>query len=67
MREAVTERILEVEPEVVIYLSCNPATQARDVARLQSKYIISDIKGFNFFPKTTHLESLVVLNISRGK
>lgn len=61
------ERILEVEPEVVIYLSCNPATQARDVARLQSKYIISDIKGFNFFPKTPHLESLVVLNISRGK
>lgn len=61
------ERILEVEPEMVIYLSCNPATQARDVARLQSKYIISDIKGFNFFPKTPHLESLVVLNISRGK
>ena len=61
------EKFLGVKPRRIIYLSCNPATQARDVAILQSKYIMSCIKTFNFFPRTPHIENLVVLDISRDE
>lgn len=58
------EKLLEVKPRKIVYLSCNPATQARDVALLLEKYTIKGIKAFNFFPKTPHIENLVVLDIS---
>ena len=56
-------RLLEVLPEKIIYLSCNPSTQARDVAALIStgNYKISKISPFNFFPRTPHIENLIVL------
>ena len=57
-------RLLEVQPEIVIYLSCNPATQARDVKALLKKYSIKSIKTFNFFPRTPHIENLVILKKS---
>lgn len=57
----VIERILKVGPLKVIYLSCNPATQARDVALLQTGYEVSLNQGYNFFPRTPHIESLLVL------
>ena len=56
------ERLLEVVPEKLIYLSCNPATQARDVKFLTEKYIMERISPFNFFPKTPHIENLVILS-----
>jgi 23S rRNA (uracil1939-C5)-methyltransferase len=59
--EAVVERILAVRPRRVIYLSCNPVTQARDVAKLTEKYSILDCTGYNFFPRTPHIENLIVL------
>ena len=55
------DKLLEVQPQNIIYLSCNPATQARDVKILLDKYEIKDIKTFNFFPRTPHIENLVVL------
>ena len=61
--DKVTTRILEVKPPRVIYLSCNPATQARDVARLASDYDIIHSQPFNFFPRTPHIENLVVLQL----
>lgn len=57
----VTARIREVLPPQVIYLSCNPITQARDLALLQDVYSIGSLEGYNFFPRTPHIESLVVL------
>lgn len=57
----VIDRISEVLPEKIVYLSCNPATQARDVAKLRDKYDISFARGYNFFPRTPHIESLVIL------
>ena len=57
------DKILEVNPKKVIYLSCNPATQARDVKMLLEKYHIEEIKTFNFFPHTPHIENLVVLSL----
>lgn len=55
------EKFLEINPEKIIYLSCNPATQARDVKMLLEKYEIEEIKTFNFFPHTPHIENLVIL------
>lgn len=57
------ERLLEVTPVKIIYLSCNPATQARDVKLLLEKYHIESIETFNFFPHTPHIENLVVLSL----
>ena len=68
----VIARILETRPPRVIYLSCNPATQARDVARLTAghsersegstpKYRIVYQQAFNFFPRTPHIENLIIL------
>ncbi|MBR3115930.1 class I SAM-dependent RNA methyltransferase [Candidatus Saccharibacteria bacterium] len=56
------EKLLDVRPPKIIYLSCNPATQARDVKLLLEKYQIDEIKTFNFFPHTPHIENLVVLS-----
>ncbi|MBR3204534.1 class I SAM-dependent RNA methyltransferase [Candidatus Saccharibacteria bacterium] len=57
------EKLLEEKPNTIIYLSCNPATQARDVSILTSKndYKITTISPYNFFPKTPHIENLIVL------
>ena len=58
-----TACLLEAMPPKVIYLSCNPATQARDVAKLLEKYRIETVKTFNFFPHTPHIENLIVLSL----
>lgn len=58
----VVDRILEVLPPRVIYLSCNPATQARDVARLSERYRIESHTPFNFFPRTPHIENVVSMS-----
>ena len=57
------DKLLEVQPQNIIYLSCNPATQARDIKILLDKYEIKDIKTFNFFPRTPHIENLVILSL----
>ena len=53
--------LAEVRPKTIIYLSCNPITQARDIKQLLDAYEIKKIKTFNFFPHTPHIENLVVL------
>ena len=58
----VIAKLLETAPPRIIYLSCNPATQARDVALLAAKYGIRAHRGYNFFPRTPHIEHLVVLD-----
>ena len=63
LHEAVVERLLEVKPRRIIYLSCNPVTQARDVARLAEAYGIKAHQGYNYFPHTPHIEHLVVLDL----
>ena len=59
----VCAKLLEIGPSRIIYLSCNPTTQARDVAVLSEKYNISYARGYNFFPRTPHIEHLVVLDL----
>ena len=55
-------KLLETRPAKIIYLSCNPATQARDVKLLLSGYNIDTVKSYNFFPRTPHIENLVVIS-----
>ena len=54
--------LLQKLPPRIIYLSCNPVTQARDVRLLQEKYHIVHHRGYNFFPRTPHIEHLVILD-----
>ena len=58
-------RLIEIKPKRVIYLSCNPATQARDVAMLADAYKIIGARTFDFFPHTPHIENLVVLEYTK--
>ena len=58
---SVVEQILESKPSKIVYLSCNPSTQVRDLALLQKSYEVVSVEGFNFFPRTPHIESLLCL------
>jgi 23S rRNA (uracil1939-C5)-methyltransferase len=62
----VIDRIFEVRPPAIAYLSCNPATHARDLAKLQESYDIKNFEIYNFFPRTPHIECLAFL-VSKSK
>lgn len=62
LHKDVIDRLLKTTPQRIIYLSCNPVTQARDVALLSEKYGIAHHQGYNFFPRTPHIEHLVILD-----
>ena len=55
------EKLNEIKPKSIIYLSCNPITQARDIAMLVDNYEIQKVTPYNFFPRTPHIESLAIL------
>jgi 23S rRNA (uracil1939-C5)-methyltransferase len=59
MHPSVLDSILEMAPEKIVYVSCNPATQARDIAILQPAYEILDIQPVDMFPHTHHVENIV--------
>ncbi len=63
LHDDVVYRLIDEKPTRIIYLSCNPVTQARDVAKLAEYYDIIEHKGYNFFPRTPHIEHLVVLDL----
>ena len=58
----VVATLLQKLPPRILYLSCNPVTQARDVALLQQSYQIAWHRGYNFFPRTPHIEHLIILD-----
>lgn len=62
LHQHVIDRLIEQAPGRIVYLSCNPITQARDVELLAEVYGIRAHKGYNFFPCTPHIEHLVVLD-----
>lgn len=63
LHDDVIYQLLDEKPKRIIYLSCNPVTQARDVAKLTQAYGIKHHMGYNFFPHTPHIEHLVVLDL----
>ena len=63
MHKKVVEQLLKILAKRIIYVSCNPATQARDLALLKEKYIIKDIQSVDMFPHTHHVENILTLNL----
>jgi 23S rRNA (uracil1939-C5)-methyltransferase len=61
MHENVVKQILEIEPRKVVYVSCNPATQARDIALMIEKYEVTAVQPVDMFPHTHHVENVVLL------
>lgn len=61
MHEDVVKVILAAEPEKIVYVSCNPATQARDVALLHEKYDLKAVQPVDMFPHTQHVENVILL------
>jgi len=61
MHEKVVRQILNAEPEKIVYVSCNPATQARDIAILHEKYDLLKIQPVDMFPQTHHVENVALL------
>ena len=63
MHEDVVNVILNAAPRRIVYVSCNPATQARDIALLDKKYKVEAIQPVDMFPHTAHVENVVNMTL----
>ena len=63
MHKDVIEQILKIEPSKIVYVSCNSATQARDLALMDEKYKVTRVRPVDMFPQTHHVENVVLLEI----
>ena len=63
MHKKVVEQILKISAKRIVYVSCNSATQARDLALMDEKYKVSHIQPVDMFPQTHHVENIVVLEL----
>ena len=61
MHKDVIEQILKIEPSKIVYVSCNSATQARDLALMDEKYKVTRVRPVDMFPQTHHVENVVLL------
>lgn len=64
MHPDVVKKIVEMRPNKIVYVSCNPATQARDAALLAHNYTIKTVQPVDMFPHTHHIESVVLMERS---
>jgi 23S rRNA (uracil1939-C5)-methyltransferase len=65
MHEDVVKQLLALSPELIVYVSCNPATQARDVAMMRDRYDIIAVQPVDMFPQTHHVENIIALQIAK--
>ena len=63
MHEKLINKLLEMEAPLIVYVSCNPATQARDLQMLSAKYNITKVQPVDMFPHTLHIENVVQLKL----
>jgi len=63
MHKKVIEQLLKIKSKRIVYISCNPATQARDIALLKDLYLISEMQTVDMFPHTHHVENILVLDL----
>jgi 23S rRNA (uracil1939-C5)-methyltransferase len=61
MHPDVIKRLLEVLPESIVYVSCNPSTQARDINLLSTNYKVVKLQPVDMFPHTSHVENVALL------
>jgi len=61
MHEHVVRKILEIEPGTIVYVSCNPATQARDIQILSERYTAEKSRPVDMFPHTHHIENVMLM------
>lgn len=61
MHKKVVGQILDIAPKKVVYVSCNPATQARDLALMNEHYKVTKVQPIDMFPQTFHVENVVLL------
>jgi len=61
MHEKVVRKLMEIAPDRIVYVSCNPATQARDISLMVDKYEIKKVQPVDMFPHTQHVENVVLL------
>ena len=61
MHKDVTSKVLALDTEKIVYVSCNPATMARDLAELKDSYAVAEIQPLDMFPHTYHVESVAKL------
>jgi 23S rRNA (uracil1939-C5)-methyltransferase len=64
MHPDVIAKILEVAAPKVVYVSCNPATQARDIAMMEEKYKVTSVQPVDMFPHTHHVENIALLELN---
>ncbi len=67
MHPDVIQQILDLSPEKIVYVSCNPATQARDIKLLSEKYDVKEIQPVDMFPHTHHVENIALLALKSFK
>jgi 23S rRNA (uracil1939-C5)-methyltransferase len=65
MHEGLVNKILEIAAPTVVYVSCNPATQARDLRLLDAKYAVTGVQPVDMFPHTHHIENIVQLKLRK--
>lgn len=65
MHEKLARKILDIEAPIVVYVSCNPATQGRDLNLLGEKYDVTKIQPVDMFPHTHHIENVVQLKLKK--
>lgn len=65
MHEKLVQKILDMEAPLVVYVSCNPATQARDLNLLGEKYAVTRIQPVDMFPHTLHIENVAQLKLKK--
>ena len=61
MHKDVVNQLLKIAPNKIVYVSCNSATQARDISLMSDKYFVSKSQAVDMFPQTHHVENVVLL------
>jgi len=61
MHEDVVRQIIKASPSRIVYVSCNPATQARDAGMMSDHYIVKRVQPVDMFPHTHHIENIILL------
>ena len=61
MHEDVVKQLLKIAPSRIVYISCNSATQARDIALMKEQYFVDKLQAVDMFPHTHHVENVILL------